>query len=487
MATRLVLLVFAPHTDPSESRYAEISRKMVETGDWITPQDAYHVPFLAKPPLSMWMSALGMKLFGENQFGSRIFIFGGALAVMALVARAGRRELGAVPGLAAATMLLGMPLFYYCSAAVMTDLALVLGTTLAMVGFREAMRDRSKLWGYGFFVGLAVGLLAKGPLVLVMAGVPIGGWVLATGQWMRVWKSLPWFTGTVLMLALAVPWYILAEYRTPGFLDYFIVGEHWKRFTEKGWKGDRYGSGHASPIGVVWPYWLFATFPWCFGFLAVPFSRWREFRKWVMADEARVLYWGLWALWPLVFFTPARNIIITYPLPALPATALLLAAIVRSRTDDLFSWKRFQPLHPALIGMCGVVMVYLLAISLVWLDASPKQSERDLVRRYQLDRHDGDQLLYYGNRRYSAEFYTRGAVDFTGSPEVVMKRLAQPGRLYLVVQNRYLSKLPADLQKHFTPIKSCGGKKERETLYVERTDTPDRPTAGLSQTSTTGP
>lgn len=162
IACRLLLLVLAPHQDPSEARYAEISRKMVETGNWITPQHFYGVPFWAKPPLSMWMSAAGMELFGVNEFGSRIFIFIAALGVLYLVARFAWQEWSPVAGLAAAVMMMAMPLFFYCSAAVMTDLALAVGTTLTMLAFWLAVNHGSRLWGYLFFTGLAIGLLAKG-------------------------------------------------------------------------------------------------------------------------------------------------------------------------------------------------------------------------------------------------------------------------------------------------------------------------------------
>ena len=76
-----------------------------------------------------------------------------------------------------------------------------------------------------------------------------------TGQWKRAWKSVPWVSGTLLMLALALPWYVLAENKTPGFLDYFIVGEHWKRFVIKGWQGDLYGNAHSETPGTIWVYW----------------------------------------------------------------------------------------------------------------------------------------------------------------------------------------------------------------------------------------
>jgi len=458
---RVILMIAAPHTDTSESRYAEIARKMVETGDWVTLQFDYHVPFWAKPPLSIWMSAAGIKLFGANEFGSRVFIFCGALGVLAMVARLGRREGGRTTGLAAAALLMGMPLFFYCSAAVMTDLALLIGTTMAMEGFRSAVARGSRRDGYWLFLGLAIGLLAKGPLVLVMAGAPIGGWMLLTGNWKKSWQAVPWITGTLLMLALAVPWYLMAEHRTPGFLDYFLVGEHWKRFTVKGWKGDLYGNAHAVAPGMIWVYFLAGTFPWCFGFLALPFSRWRELRRWALADEARGLYLVLWAAWPLVFFTTARNIIPTYPLPALPALALLLAEIL-VRRPALF-WKRPNPLHPLLITACGLMMIGTMAITFVCPDVSPKVSARDLIHRYQRERQPGDRLLYYGPRRYSAEFYSGGSVDHTASIPEIEARLAAPGRLFFVMPDEYM---PATLRARFRPIAKSGP----ETLYVKRAE-----------------
>ena len=70
LAARLLAMFWWPFTDSTEARYAEIARKMVETGDWITPQFDYGVPFWGKPPLHTWLSALGMKLFGVGAFGA---------------------------------------------------------------------------------------------------------------------------------------------------------------------------------------------------------------------------------------------------------------------------------------------------------------------------------------------------------------------------------------------------------------------------------
>lgn len=112
------------------------------------------------------------------------------------------------------------------------------------------------------FVGLAIGLMSKGPLALVLTGFPITLWTVWNREWKNVWNSLPWIKGALLMLALSLPWYLLAERQTPGFLHYFIVGEHFQRFTVKGWQGDLYGSGHASPLGTIWLYGLTMFLPW---------------------------------------------------------------------------------------------------------------------------------------------------------------------------------------------------------------------------------
>lgn len=69
---RLLTLGLYPLTDTTEARYAEVARKMVELGDWITPWYDYGVPFWAKPPLSTWLTAASFKVFGLNEFAARL-------------------------------------------------------------------------------------------------------------------------------------------------------------------------------------------------------------------------------------------------------------------------------------------------------------------------------------------------------------------------------------------------------------------------------
>lgn len=470
LVCRVVMMVTLPHIDTSESRYAEISRKMVETDEWITPQFDYGIPFWAKPPLSMWMSALGMEIFGVNEFSSRLFIFLAALGVLVVVARATRRESDRLTGLLAATILMGMPLFFYCSAAVMTDLALAVGTTLAMTGFRTAMLEEgSRKHGYVFFIGLAIGLLAKGPLILVLALPPLAAWVLATGQWRRAWTRIPWITGSLLMLAITMPWYIAAERKTPGFLEYFIVGEHWKRFLVRGWQGDMYGNAHSETPGTIWVYLLMVTLPWSIGLSVLRFRGWSGAKQLAMADKGRVLYWLLWAIWPIIFFTPSRNIIATYPLPALPPLAILLAGWV-PRPGGERAGAGIHPFHPWLVVPCVALTLTATGLCAFAPNLLPKRTEREIVSAYRKERQREDHLLYFGIRRYSAEFYSEGEAENTRSEKALAERVDAPGRLFVAATERSFAEIPENLRRQFVPV-LLRGKKET-SLYVERDDTP---------------
>ena len=201
VGVRLLTLGAYPLMDSTESRYAEISRKMLETGDWLMPQFDYGVPFWGKPPLSTWLSAASMAVFGVNEFAARLpsllLCVGCGALVYALAAHRGNRDQAVwTLALFAAT---GM--IFVAAGGVMTDPALVLGTTLSMAGFwiavngPETSRRRAAC---AFFAGLVVGLLAKGPLALVLVAVPIGGTTLLTRSWHAVWRKLPWVTGSLV-------------------------------------------------------------------------------------------------------------------------------------------------------------------------------------------------------------------------------------------------------------------------------------------------
>jgi 4-amino-4-deoxy-L-arabinose transferase-like glycosyltransferase len=288
----------------------------------------------------------------------------------------------------------------------MTDSFLALATTLVIASLIIRLQGGSTFWGWAFFAGLALGLLAKGPLTLVLTGLPVFAWVAWTRQWRTLWHSLPWLRGTLLMLVLAPPWYILAELKTPGFIDYFIVGEHIKRFIVSDWPGDLYGSAHDFTRGTIWLYMLLASFPW--GLVAI--MGWVSTRRGVTkADnplqlEARGIS-GLIltaALTPAIFFTFSGNILATYVLPGLPFLAVLTAGLlVGGRVNQKFA-----------LAMALVIPIVGTAAG-TWYTLNPGQlkTERELVAR--VDALPGvslDELFYLDKVPFSARFYSHGKV-----------------------------------------------------------------------------
>jgi 4-amino-4-deoxy-L-arabinose transferase-like glycosyltransferase len=99
-------------------------------------------------------------------------------------------------------------------------------------------------------------------LALVLTALAIGVWLLFSRQFVQRVTRLPWLGGFVLTVLIAGPWYWAAERKTPGFLDYFLIGEHIKRFLVPGWKGDMYGNAHIHSHGTIWLYLLYMLIPW---------------------------------------------------------------------------------------------------------------------------------------------------------------------------------------------------------------------------------
>jgi 4-amino-4-deoxy-L-arabinose transferase-like glycosyltransferase len=425
---RLLAMAGLPLMDTTEARYADIGRRMAELGDWVTPWHDQGQPFWGKPPLSFWLTALSFRLFGFSELAARLPHFLCMLGVVAVVLQLARSRDEAW---ATAALLAGAVLPLLAAGAVMTDEALVLGTTLAMVSFWRALHapaPEARHAGWWFFVALALGLLAKGPLALVLTGLPLLAWALLTRQLRTALQALPWGRGLVLVTALALPWYVLAEHRTPGFLAYFIVGEHWHRFVTPGWQGDLYGTAHRFPPGAIWAFAFAAVLPWS---LLAPLAAWRTRGGGAGAaappqaagERSRVLYLACWALAPLVFFTAARNIIWTYALPALPALALLGAGFLLRRLGRQAT-PRWLAAGLALTLAAGALGVWQLHRS----GDVARRSSQALVAQWlqaggRLDGAGGPRLVVVGQRQFSASFYSHGQVRHVERAEDVAAQL----------------------------------------------------------------
>ena len=451
LLVRLATLGLYPLMDTSEARYGEIARVMLETGNFVTPQEIAGTPFWAKPPLYAWLSAASMAAFGVNEFALRLPSLLCALGVLALcfswagapIVAGGASSGAAAPvppvlplaPLLAVALLASSVLFFVAAGAVMTDPCLALCTTAMLAAFHRVVLagSRGAAWRYGFFVAAGLGMLAKGPVIVLYAGAPIVLWTLWEGRLAQAWRALPWAAGTALAVCICAPWYWLAELRTPGFLRYFLLGEHVMRFLKPGWGGDLYGTAHAEPLGMIWLYLAGALGA---GSLlagaAVVLAVRDRLRAAPRAGRtgAHGRYLLLAALVPLVFFSFAGNIIWTYALPALGPLAVLVAQALAPRMED----ARARTL---VLGTLYVGAAVLAVAVLAWVPRHVNaHSSATLVARWREQAGNMPGAIVYVGRKAPASlrFYARGAVlavpDLAG---VLQDAGTAPGGRFLAV------------------------------------------------------
>lgn len=409
---RLFSMALYPLADTTEARYAEIARLMMEKNDWVTPWFNSTTPFWGKPPLSFWSEAASFNLFGINEFAARFPSWLALIFSLFFLYRMVRSLFDADVARTSLLIYSSLALVHVASGAVMTDPFLALSITMAMSSLAQADQSRQgKQWGYAFFVALGIGLLSKGPLVLA----------LVTGSLLpALWqkeirtklRALPWLGGSFLTLLISAPWYVVAELKTPGFLNYFLIGEHFQRFVNPGWTGDLYGNAHKVPHGMIWAYFLLAAFPWgviwLFGIRRLA-STYR--------NDFRLAYLAGWTLAPLLFFSLASNLLWTYSLPALASASVLFAWQWETRE------KRSTGKPVALLAYSSLIPC-LIFIFTVWSLLNPDsiKSEKALIAYAQTHMPSQSDLAYLEKRPFSAQFYSRG-----GAKEIPLASLTTTG------------------------------------------------------------
>ncbi len=422
---RLLLNAILPLMDKTEARYAEIARIMYETNNWITPQIDYGVPFWAKPPLNTWLSALSMKVFGVNEFAVRFPAFLLCLIIAFVVAKV-VKEKGLGLFLSAFVMFT-LPQFLLHAGVVSTDTSLLLAITLIMIGFWKQINEPKKnIWGFLMFVGVGIGLLAKGPIAIILTGPPVFIWVVWFKEWKNLFTRIPWLIGIPITLLIAVPWYILAEQKTEGFLDYFIVGEHFKRFVDSSWKGDKYGFPKQQPLGIVWLFLLGMALPW----IQVVIGKLWKNRNVAIKDKW-IFFLAAWLIWTPLFFTVSKSLIHTYVLPVMPPIALLIVYY----WDDI---KRKKT--NVIISLILPVLATITLIVGLFNNNLEKYSNTD---KYLIESIGelNKPLYYLGKKSYSSQFYSRGKVQ-TISYEELQDKVDNGEDFYIIIKNKTLKRNP---------------------------------------------
>jgi 4-amino-4-deoxy-L-arabinose transferase-like glycosyltransferase len=312
-------------TGPDEPRYAAVAREMYQTGDYVTPR-LHGVPWFEKPVLMYWGAALGFTLFGVGEFGARFPSALGATGVVFALYFVSRRLWGAAPATWGALILTSSAGSFAFARAASMDMPLTASLTLALFAFligRGAPETTRRNWFRAFYALLGLGVLAKGPVALLLPALALGGYATLhgeKGEWRNWHLKDAW-----IALAVPAPWYLAVTWANGfEFVRVFLIDQNLERFTST-------VHGHPRPFYFYIPVLMLLSFPWTFLFLPA-------LRRRLDAPE-RILLW--WLLAPVVFFSFSGSKLPGYILPSLPPLAMLLSREIAGASSRTFKIATF--------------------------------------------------------------------------------------------------------------------------------------------------
>lgn len=342
----------------AESYFALGSRLMVEQGDWLTPHAPDELP-LNKPPLTYWLIGVSYKAFGANYGSARLPSVLAALLVLAIVYALAMRLYGKLTGVVSIAMLASSFLFLSFARLAMSDMLLTLCTTAALACFMLALADgESRTRGLTLlgYVALAVGVLVKGPVAIVLVTAPIGLELCLRrkrGDLTRL-RVLP---GLALLVLVAAPYFVLVYMRAGAApLRFFFFGENLQRFT-----GHVYGSS-GRPVWFELAAFFSDFAPWSVLIPVALWFGWRSGAGWPRAT--RLLY--LWLGCTVVLFSLSSFKLDYYLLPAMPASALIVAPLIANTEDLPLAMRRLVEAF-LVLGSATIVLAGVLALKFATL------------------------------------------------------------------------------------------------------------------------
>ena len=305
-----------PIVVPDESRYAEIPREMLVSGDWVVPH-LNGVRYFEKPVLGYWFNALSIMLFGENAFAIRLSsaIAAGisALIVFVLAWRfAGRCSAGILAALIQLTCLLPFAIGGLTVLDSVLSMLLTAGMASFFFAHEENIRPKKILWLalFGAFCGLA--FLTKGFLAFAVPMVTIVPFMIWEGRWRDIFR-IPWIPVAAAVL-VTLPWSLMIHFREPDFWNYFFWTEHISRFLSP------VAGQHNEPFWYFVPIMIGGALPWIALLPAAVQGIKHKYQH-----SSLVRFSLCWFLFPFLFFSACGGKLSTYILPCFPPLSVLMA------------------------------------------------------------------------------------------------------------------------------------------------------------------
>ena len=355
------------HLIPSdEGRYAEISREMLVTGDWVTPRyNGYK--YFEKPPLQIWATATAFNLFGIGDWQARLWTALTGFLTILFVGFTGARIYNARAGWIAALVLASSPMWVIGGHINSLDMGLSAFLVAALCSLLLAQTSRLQsgtrnwMWACWALMGLAT--LSKGVIGLAIPGMVFVVYSITAWDW-KIWKRLYIISGTIVFLAITAPWFVLVAQRNPEFLEFFFIHEHLQRFTQT-------AHSRTGPIYFFIPLLILGFLPWVAQIPGAIGQAWQERNRQFSSG------WLLtcWFAVILGFFSLSQSKLPGYIIPIFPALALIVGNRLDRNLGFSNSLKLPWQLQTAFFALFGIAGFF-------FLDQVSKQARPDEIEAY---------------------------------------------------------------------------------------------------------
>ena len=349
--------------DPDEAHYAELTREMLQAGNWLVPL-LDGLPFIDKPVLFHWLQGASISLLGESEFAARLPSAAAAVVLFVLTRWAGMALFGATVGEWGAIMFATIPATFALASIGLLDMVYTMflfgAVGCLLVAARES-RPRVEMAGWAL---LALAVMTKGPVALLLVGLFCCGASIAGGELRARVERLHWKSGLVLAAIAAAPWFVWMYVRFgDAFVQGYLLAGNLYYVTQPAAFSSRAVS-HTFYVRAV----AGGFFPWsaiAIGRLADLALR-RRFAPPMSIDEK--LLW-LWAGLVIGFFSIARFKLDHYIFPAAPALCLIAAktwqeAAIAERGRAWFTRLAIMVLGGGLVVAGTFTSVYLFELDL---------------------------------------------------------------------------------------------------------------------------
>ena len=340
-----------------EAKNASCAREIMETGNWDYPTFNYNLR-ADKPPLHYFFMILSYSVFGVNPWAARFFsaIFG-ALTIL-VVFRFTSRLANQRVALWSSIVLLASVHFQLQHHMAVPDPYLIFFMTWGMLLFISAYQTNNRLHSYLMYVALALGVLAKGPVAVLLPGLIFLVYLIIDKNLsVKTLLRLKIIPGAIIFMAIAVPWFVAAHFASDGeWTDRFFLGHNLNRFSSE-------MEGHGGIFLLTAGYVFIGMFPFSIYFVRA----WKYFR--MQKDRGLILFSVVVSVIIVLFFTLSKTKLPNYTVIAYPFLAIFLA---NSLNGAPFVIKRDKILLTALL----VLLVILFIGGLIAMGFDPVLSKR---------------------------------------------------------------------------------------------------------------